>query len=132
IGSGEARERGVVGETPNLAARLQEKAAPSPVLIAESTRRLVGDLFDYLDIGPLAIKGLAAPVMASQVLRETRVDDRFKALRSPQMSPLRGREDELQLLLRRWELAKSGEGQIVLISGEPGIGKSRLTVALEE
>ena len=132
IGSGEAQERGVVGETPNLAARLQEMAPANAVLVAESTRRLVGDLFDYRDLGPVTIKGLAEPVLAAQVLGESTVENRFEALRSATLSPLVGRDEEVQLLLRRWARAKDGEGQIVLISGEAGIGKSRIVAALQE
>ena len=132
IGSGEAQERGVVGETPNLAARLQEMAPTNAVLVAESTRRLVGDLFEYRDLGPVAIKGLAEPVWAAQVLSESTVESRFEALRSATLSPLVGRDEEVQLLLRRWAQAKDGEGQIVLISGEAGIGKSRIAAALQE
>ena len=118
IGAGEAQERGVVGETPNLAARLQEMAPANAVLVAESTRRLVGDLFDYRDLGAVTIKGLAEPVLAAQVLSESTVESRFEALRSATLSPLVGRDEEVQLLLRRWAQAKDGEGQIVLISGE--------------
>jgi predicted ATPase/class 3 adenylate cyclase len=132
IGSGDAQERGVVGETPNLAARLQEMAPANAVLVAESTRRLVGDLFDYRDLGPTTIKGLAEPVSATQVLGESPVESRFEALRSATLSPLVGRDEEVQLLLRRWAQAKDGEGQIVLISGEAGIGKSRIAAALQE
>src|ERR1700722_8482559 len=132
IGSGEAQERGVVGETPNLAARLQQMAPANTVLIVESTRRLVGDLFDYRDLGAVALKGLAEPVLASQVLSESTVENRFEALRSMTLSPLVGRDEEVQLLLRRWSQAKEGEGQIVLISGEAGIGKSRIVAALQE
>ena len=132
IGSGEAQERGVVGETPNLAARLQEMAPANAVLVAESTRRLVGDLFDYRDLGAVTIKGLAEPVLAAQVLSESTVESRFEALRSATLSPLVGRDEEVQLLLRRWAQAKDGEGQIVLISGEAGIGKSRIAAALQE
>ena len=132
IGSGEAQERGVVGETPNLAARLQEMAPANAVLVAESTRRLVGDLFDYRDLGAVTIKGLTEPVLAAQVLSESTIESRFEALRSATLSPLVGRGEEVQLLLRRWAQAKDGEGQIVLISGEAGIGKSRIAAALQE
>ena len=132
IGSGEAQERGVVGETPNLAARLQEMAPANAVLVAESTRRLVGDLFDYRDLGAVTVKGLAEPVPAWQVLSESTVENRFEALRSATLSPLVGRDEEVELLLRRWARAKDGEGQIVLISGEAGIGKSRIVAALQE
>ena len=102
------------------------------MLIADSTRRLVGDLFEYRNLGLVDVKGLAEPVPAWQVLRESSVENRFEALRSAALSPLVGRDEELGLLLRRWERAKEGDGQIVLISGEAGIGKSRMTVALQE
>jgi class 3 adenylate cyclase len=121
VGDGEARERGVVGETPNLAARLQELAAPGTVAIAPSTRRLTGGLFDYEDLGPVEIKGLAAPVAAARVLRESGAESRFEALRATR-TPLVGRDEELALLQRRWQQAKTGEGCVVLPSGEPGIG----------
>jgi class 3 adenylate cyclase len=132
IGAGDAQERGVVGETPNLAARLQEMAPANGVIIAESTRRLLGDLFEYRDLGTTEVKGLDAPVAVWQVLRPSAVQSRFEALRSAALSPLVGRDAEIELLLRPWARAKEGEGQIVLISGEPGIGKSRLTAALQE
>src|SRR4051794_15515246 len=132
IGSGDSQERGVVGETPNLAAGLQEMAAANTVLIAESTRRLIGNLFDYRDLGPVAVKGLAEPVPSWQVLSESTVENRFEALRSATRTPLVGRDEEIELLLRRWERAKNGEGQIVLISGEAGIGKSRTAATLQE
>jgi class 3 adenylate cyclase/tetratricopeptide (TPR) repeat protein len=131
IGQGESRERGVVGETPNLAARLQALAEPGTVVIAPSTRRLTGGLFDYEDLGAVEIKGLAAPVLASRVLRESAVEGRFEALRAAR-TPLVGRDEELALLRRRWQRAASGEGCVVLVSGEPGIGKSRLADALVE
>jgi class 3 adenylate cyclase/tetratricopeptide (TPR) repeat protein len=129
IGEGEARERGVVGETPNLAARLQALAAAGTVVIAASTRRLTGGLFDYEDLGAVEIKGLAAPVMASRVLRESGTVSRFEALRATR-TPLVGRDEELALLQRRWQQAESGEGCVMLVSGEPGIGKSRLAETL--
>jgi class 3 adenylate cyclase/predicted ATPase len=131
IGAGEARERGVVGETPNLAARLQTMAEPGTVVIGPSTRLLIGGLFDYADLGPVEIKGLAAPVAASRVLRESAAESRFAALRTT-ATPLVGRDEELALLQRRWQQAKSGEGSVVLVSGEPGIGKSRLAQTLLE
>jgi class 3 adenylate cyclase/tetratricopeptide (TPR) repeat protein len=132
IGSGEAQERGVVGDTPNIAFRLQGIAPPNAVLIAESTRRLVGDLFTYRDLGAIAIKGFTEPALASQVIGEGTVESRFEALRSASLGPLVGRDEELHLLSRRWAQARNGEGQIVLISGEAGIGKSRIAMALQE
>jgi len=131
IGEGEARERGVVGETPNLAARLQALAEPATVVIGPSKRRLTGGLFDYRDMGAIEVKGLAAPVVASRVLRESGAESRFEALRAT-ATPLIGRDEELAMLERRWQQAKSGEGGVVLLSGEPGIGKSRLAQSLLE
>ena len=132
IGEGAAQERGVVGETPNLAARLQAMAEPNTLLIGETTRRLVGDLFECRDLGAVELRGVAEPVPAWQVLRPSAVESRFDALHADGLSPLIGREDELELLLRRWRRAADGEGQLVLLSGEAGIGKSRLTAALQE
>ena len=132
VGRGEAQERGVVGETPNLAARLQAIAEPDTIVIAATTRRLAGDLFQYRDLGGVAIKGFADPVPAWQVLRESHVESRFEAFHSSPLSPLVGREEEIELLLRRWALAKKSVGQVVLLSGEPGIGKSRIAAAALE
>ncbi len=132
MGSGEAQERGIVGETPNLAARLQGIAEPNSIVIAESTHRLMGDLFELQDLGKQQLKGIANPVQAWTALRPSLVEGRFEALHSSGLMPLVGREEELELLLRRWSRAKSGEGQVVLISGEAGIGKSRLTAELPE
>jgi class 3 adenylate cyclase len=131
IGKGAAQEQAVVGETLNLAARLQALAAPGTVVIGQSTRRLIGGLFDCEDLGAVEIKGLAAPVMASRVLRESGVESRFEALRAT-ATPLVGRDEELALLARRWQQARAGEGCVVLLSGEPGIGKSRLAETLVE
>jgi class 3 adenylate cyclase/predicted ATPase len=132
IGSGDAQERGVVGETPNLAARLQAIAEPNTVVITASTRRLVGNLFECRDLGPVEAKGFSEPVEAWRVLRDSGVESRFEAFHSSALTPLIGREEEIELLLRRWARAKGGEGQVVLLSGEPGIGKSRIaTSALE-
>ena len=125
LGEGAAQEQAVVGETPNLAARLQALAEPGTVVIGASTRRLTGGLFDYEDLGPVEIRGLAAPVIATRVLRESAAESRFEALRS-EAAPLIGRDEELEMLLQHWGQAKAGEGRVVLISGEPGIGKSRL------
>ena len=132
IGSGEAQERGIVGETPNLAARLQSVAEPNAVIVAESTRKLVGNLFELEDLGAHDLKGLVGPMRAWAALRVASVESRFDALHTTGLTELIGREEELELLLRRWSKAKTGEGQVVLLSGEPGIGKSRLTAALLE
>jgi class 3 adenylate cyclase/predicted ATPase len=132
IGHGSAEEQTVVGETPNLAARLQALAEPETVVIAAGTRRLIGNLFEYRDLGTVEVKGIAAPVPAWQVLRPSAVASRFEALHGSTLAPLIGRDEEIDLLLRRWARAKAGDGQVVLISGEPGIGKSRITAALEE
>ena len=131
IGEGAAQERGVVGETPNLAARLQALALPNTLVVGEATRRQIGGLFDLADLGPQALAGFAEPQPAWRVLGESGMLSRFEALRSGE-TPLVGREEEVELLVRRWQQAKSGEGRVVLISGEPGIGKSRLTAALSE
>ena len=132
IGSGEAQERGIVGETPNLAARLQGIAEQNSVVIAESTRKLVGNLFDLEDLGAKDLKGIAGPVRAWAALRTSSAEGRFEALHASGLTELVGREEELELLLRRWSKSKGGEGQVVLLSGEAGIGKSRLTAALME
>jgi len=132
IGEGSAREQAVVGETPNLAARLQALAEPDAVVIAASTRRLVGDLFEYRNLGAVELKGIAGPVPAAQVLRSSVVASRFEALRGSAMTRLIGRDEEIDMLLRCWAHVKTGEGRVVLISGEPGLGKSRITAALEE
>jgi class 3 adenylate cyclase len=132
IGSGEAKERGIVGETPNLAARLQGIAEPNTVVIAESTQKLLGNLFDLQDLGAQDLKGISGPLRAWAALRPASVDSRFEALHARGLTELVGREEELELLLRRWSKAKTGEGQVVLLSGEAGIGKSRLTAELLE
>jgi class 3 adenylate cyclase len=132
IGSGASQEQAIVGETPNLAARLQGVAEPNSVVIAESTRKLVGNLFELEGLGATDLKGIAGPVRAWAALRPPSVESRFEALHTGGLTELVGREEELELLLRRWSKAKSGEGQVVLLSGEAGIGKSRLTAALLE
>jgi class 3 adenylate cyclase/predicted ATPase len=132
IGSGEAQERGVVGDTPNLAARLQALAEPNMVVIADSTRRLLGNLFELRDLGAKVLKGIAGPARAWAALRANSVGSRFEALHSTNLTALVGREEESELLLRRWSRVKTGEGQVALISGEAGIGKSRLTAGLLE
>src|SRR6516164_428819 len=131
-GSGEAHERGIVGETPNLAARLQGIAAPNTVVIAEATRRLLGNLFELKDLGARDLKGIAEPLRAWVALRASTVESRFEALHAAGLTALVGREEEIELLRRRWSKTKTGDGQVVLLSGEAGIGKSRLTAALLE
>jgi class 3 adenylate cyclase/predicted ATPase len=132
LGSGEAQERGVVGDTPNLAARLQGIAEPDSVVIAEGTRRLIGNLFELADLGPQELKGLDGPTRAFKALSGSSQESRFEALHGGELTALVGREEETDLLLRRWVMAKAGEGQVGLLSGEAGIGKSRLTAALVE
>jgi class 3 adenylate cyclase len=132
VGTGEAQERGVVGETPNLAARLQAAAAPDSIVIGPRTRRLLAGLFEYRDLGRIEVKGFATPVQAYEVVRPSTVESRFDALHTTGLTALVGREEETELLLRRWARAKTGEGQVVLIVGEAGIGKSRLTAVLME
>jgi class 3 adenylate cyclase len=133
IGSGAAQEEAVVGETPNLAARLQGLAAPNAVVIGADTRRLTGGLFEYRDLGAATLKGFADPVQAWQVVGPSAIESRFEALHATSTTtPLIGRDEELDLLMRRWQHAKRGDGRVVLLSGEPGIGKSRVTEAIEE
>jgi class 3 adenylate cyclase/predicted ATPase len=132
VGSGVAQERAIVGETPNLAARLQGIAEPNTVVIAEATRRLLGNLFELQDLGPRELKGIAGPVRAFAALRSSSVESRFEAMHPGGLTALVAREEELELLLRRWARAKAGEGHAVLLSGEAGIGKSRLSSALME
>ena len=109
IGSGEAQERGIAGETPNLAARLQGIAEPNTVVIAESTRKLIGQLFELENLGPIALKGVSAVVRAYAALRPSALESRFEALRTA-TTPLIGRDEEVEVLLRRWEQAKHGDG----------------------
>jgi predicted ATPase/DNA-binding winged helix-turn-helix (wHTH) protein len=122
----------IIGETPELAEQLQISAQPDTVVIEPMSRRLIGNLFDCRELGAIAANTGAKPIRAWQVLGESIVASRFEALRGSVLSPLIGREEELDLLLRRWARAKEGDGQIVLVSGEPGIGKSRIAAALEE
>ena len=132
VGSGEAQERDVIGETPNLAARLQALAEPGQVVIAERTYRLLGRLFEVEDLGRRPLAGFGEPLRVLCVLGQSAAEDRFEALHGTGLVPLVGREQELALLLDRWERVRDGEGQVVLLSGEPGIGKSRLVRALRE
>jgi class 3 adenylate cyclase len=133
VGSGEAQERGIVGETPNLAARLQGIAEPNMVVIADGTRRLLGNLFELDDLGAKELKGIAAPVRAWAAIRSAAVESRFEAMHASGLTELVGREEELELLLRRWSKAKGGEGQVVwtraggacLVRAEPGKARCR-------
>jgi DNA-binding SARP family transcriptional activator/predicted ATPase len=132
VGNG-TDQHGIVGEAAQLAAILQMLAEPNAVVICPRTRFLLGDLFEYRDLGAAEVKGFAKPVSAWQVLREGTPDSRFDAFHSmTTLTPLIGREEELELLLRRWHQAKDGNGRVVLLSGEPGIGKSRLARAIRE
>jgi class 3 adenylate cyclase/predicted ATPase len=131
IGSGVAQEQAVVGETPNLAARLQALAEPGAVVIAAGTRQLTGGLFEYRDLGSVAVRGFADNMPAWQVLGIGAAESRFEALRTT-ITALVGREDEIELLMRRWHQAKGGDGCVVLISGEPGIGKSHIAQTIAE
>jgi class 3 adenylate cyclase/predicted ATPase len=132
IGSGASQEQAIVGETPNLAARLQGVAEPNSVVIAESTRKLVGNLFELENLGAQGLKGISGPVRVWAALRAASVESRFEAFHASALTELVGRDEEVELLLRRWSKAMAGEGQVVLLSGEAGIGKSRLTAALSE
>src|SRR4051794_15082259 len=127
IGAGASQEQAIVGETPNLAARLQGIAEPNSIVIADGTRQLVGDLFELEDLGRQELKGISAPVRAWAARRPASVEGRFEAMHANGLTDLVGREEELNLLLRRWSKAKSGEGQGVLLSGEGGIGKTPFT-----
>jgi DNA-binding winged helix-turn-helix (wHTH) protein/predicted ATPase len=131
-GVDEGQDHEIVGDTPDLAARLQISAQPDTVTIEPVTRHLIGKLFDCRDLGALDTNSDAESIRRWQVLGESVVASRFEALRGWVLSPLVGRNEEINLLLRRWVRAKAGDGQVVLISGEPGIGKSRLTAALAE
>ena len=129
VGEGAAREEAVVGETPNLAARLQEAATLGAVVIADGTRRLLGELFELRELGPTRLKGFAHPVSGFEILGERVTGSRFEARRSGRPLPMVGRDQELALVLERWRQAVAGEGQAVLLVGEAGIGKSRLVQA---
>src|SRR5215467_13550051 len=125
-------EQAIVGETPNLAARLQTLAEPGTVLICPQTRQLTGGHFDYRDLGTVALKGWAESVQVWQVLKMSGVESRFEAMHKTKLPPLFGREEEIELLLRRWRYATQGEGRAVVLTGEPGIGKSHIALAIDE
>ena len=131
-GEGAAKEQAVIGETPNLAARLQTFATPGTVLICESTHRLTDGHFVYRNLGPVALKGWAEPIPAWQVLGASGVESRFEAQHKTRLKALIGRDEEIELLLRRWQDAVQGEGCVVVLTGQPGIGKSHIALALEE
>ncbi|MEE8236605.1 MAG: adenylate/guanylate cyclase domain-containing protein, partial [Gammaproteobacteria bacterium] len=122
----------VTGETPNLAARLQGVAEPGQVVIGEATHRLVGQAFAVDDLGGHELKGFDGVVRAWRILGEVTAESRFEAAHGAALTRIVGREAELQLLLDRWHLAEGGEGQVVMISGEAGIGKSRLMQGLRD
>ena len=132
IGSSEKREILALGETPNIAARLQGLAEPDTVVLSAVTQRLVSGLFECRELGPQTLKGISTPLAVYQVVGESQAQSRFDVAVRKGLTPLVGREEELGLLQRRWEQAKTGNGQVVLLSGEPGIGKSRLVQALTE
>ncbi|MDP9136959.1 MAG: AAA family ATPase, partial [Pseudomonadota bacterium] len=132
VGEGAAQEQAVVGDTPNLAARLQAAAEPGMVVIAEATRRLLGDLFEMRDLGEQSLKGIQEKVPAFAVLGERALESRFAARQAGGPAPIVGRDQELGLLLERWRQATGSEGQAVLLTGEAGIGKSRISEALVE
>lgn len=132
IGEGAAKEQAVIGETPNLAARLQMFAEPGTVVISESTHRLTNGHFEYRHLGPITLKGWTEPISAWQVLRTTGVVSRFEAQHRSRLNPLVGRNEELELLTRRWRAATRGDGCVAVLTGEPGIGKSHIALALQE
>ena len=132
VREGGTQENAAIGETTNLAARLQSLAEPNTIVISPQTHRLVGALFEYHDLGRHSLKGFAEPVHVRQVAGASELESRFEAMHQSGTSPLLGREEELDLLVRRWEQAKRGEGRVALVIGEPGIGKSRLTRAVKE
>ncbi len=132
VGEGASQEAAITGETPNLAARLQEIAEPNAVVIAETTRTLAGGMFELNDLGGHDFKGFAETVWVWSVSGARRAESRFDATRAKDLTELIGRDEEMEILLRRWQRAKVGEGQVVLISGEPGIGKSRLARELQD
>lgn len=133
LGAGAAREHAVVGETPNLAARLQGIAAPGEVVVSANTRQLVGHLFEFRDLGPQNLKGFAAPVAAYAITGErSSGSSRFEARRGESLAPMVGRDKELTLLIENWRRVQSGQGQLTIITGDAGIGKSRIIRALQD
>jgi class 3 adenylate cyclase len=132
-GAGDASvPKAAVGETPNIAARVQALAGAGEIMIGASTHRLAGGAFEYEDFGEHSLKGIVDPMRVWRVMRDSGIESRFEARRAAGLTPLVGREHEIGLLMERWQQAKDGEGQVVLLSGEPGVGKSRITQALRE
>src|SRR5712692_252019 len=133
MGGGDTREPlAIVGETPNIAARIQGLAEPDTVVISAATHRLIQGYFACRDLGPHTLKGISTPVPVYQVLGESGAQSRFEVVATTGLTPMVGREQEVGLLVERWERVKEGEGQVVLLSGEAGIGKSRLVQILKE
>lgn len=132
VGNASSRESTAIGETPNLAARLQSMAEPNTIVIASVTRSLLGERFEYRDLGSHPMKGFSKPVQVWQVVDRLDVDPDFDLPRLAQMTPFVNRETEVALLLDRWGLVREGEGQLILVSGEPGIGKSRIVLTLQD
>ena len=132
IGEGASQESAVVGDTPNMAARLQALAEPNSVIVGPGTHELTAGQFEYDDLGTHELKGISAPIGAWRVIAPAAAESRFEAAHRSGITPLVGRENEIGLLLERWDQAKEGDGQVVLLSGEAGIGKSRITEALRE
>ncbi len=131
LGSGDTKERDVVGETPNLAARLQAAAGPDTVLISAATRQLVGGLFELRNLGSSELRGFNQAIPVWQPLRPSSIETRFEALRASSLTPLVGRAEEIGLLRQKWAEARRGDGRVVLLSGEAGIGKSRTVAAFQ-
>src|SRR6516225_8501199 len=131
-GNGTAHDRAAFGQAPALATALRSVTEPDTVLIAASTHGLLGGLFEYRAVGPLALDGFPGTVPAWRITSSNVSESRFDALHKTRLTPFSGREEELALLLRQWRKARAGEGQVVLISGEPGIGKSRIVAHLAE
>lgn len=132
LGEGTAKEHAVVGETPNLAARLQGLAVPGQVVVSARTRDQVRHVFEFRDLGPQTLKGIAVPVRAYAVAGERTVESRFEAHSSGRLAAMVGRDGELALLMERWRTAAAGDGQLVFLTGDAGIGKSRIVRALQD
>ena len=132
VGEGVSETRAISGETPNLAARLQTLAEPGTVVVSKSTRQLARGLFEFTDLGHRRLKGIVEPVELWRVDSDKAIESRFEAIHARSLTPFIGREHEIALLVERWEQAKSGEGQVVLLSGEAGIGKSRIVQMLRD